>query len=212
MALAKSQSVEGGCKPGPKRRAIVAAATGVFLDQGFGAASMDAIAEKAGVSKQTVYSHFGSKEALFEAIIEDKCNEVLSGLSTPSPAVAGNPEQMLRDMAESFLATVLAAPSMALFRVVIAECGRFPELAEVFYRAGPAVAIDNLADILGELDRTGALRVADPASSAALFYAMLRGDLYIRRLLGLAPDPTNAERDAVVAQAVAAFLAAHAVT
>ena len=213
MALAKPRLAEGCVKtePGPKRRAIVGAATGVFLDQGYGAASMDAIAEKAGVSKQTVYSHYGSKEALFEAIIEDKCKEVLSGLSTPSLQVSGDPESLLRDVAESFLVTVLSVPSMALFRVVIAECGRFPELAEVFYRAGPAIAIDNLSRILGELDETGALSVPDPASSARLFFAMLRGDLYIRRLMNLASVPTNAERDAVVSQAVAVFLAVHAV-
>ncbi|MBT3306927.1 MAG: TetR/AcrR family transcriptional regulator [Alphaproteobacteria bacterium] len=191
--------------------AIIQAATVVFLEQGFGAASMDAIAETAGVSKQTVYSHFGSKEALFGAIIEGKCNEVLHGLSTPS-LTAGDgldPRQMLIDMAESFLATVLAAPGMALLRVVVAESGRFPELAEVFYRAGPTIAIENLARLLADLDKDGALSVPDPTSSAGLFYAMLRGDLYFRHLLGLSQNATKAEREAVVYQAVAAFLAAH---
>lgn len=216
MTSAKPQLAvkDSNSEPGPKRRAIVGAATGVFLDQGYGAASMDAIAEKAGVSKQTVYSHFGSKEALFEAIIEDKCNELLSGVSLPAQALkAGgglDPEHLLKDMGESFLFTVLAAPSMALFRVVIAESGRFPELAEAFYRAGPAVALDNLARLLGDFNEAGVLSVPDPASSSRLFYAMLRGDLYIRRLLDLASDPTSVERNAVVKEAVAAFLAAHA--
>jgi hypothetical protein len=121
-----------------------------------------------------------------------------------------DPEKLLKDIAKSFLLTVLAAPSMALFRVVIAESGRFPELAEAFYRAGPAVALDNLARMLDDFNEAGTLSVPDPASSAKLFYAMLRGDLYIRRLLDMASDPTSAERNAVVNEAVAAFLAAHA--
>ncbi len=216
MTSAKSQLAEGefNTELGSKRRAIIGAATRVFLDQGYGAASMDSIADEAGVSKQTVYSHFGCKEALFEAIIEDKCNELLSGVSLPAHTLNAadglDPEHLLKDMAESFLLTVLAAPSMALFRVVIAESGRFPELAEAFYRAGPAVALDNLAHILRDYNENGALSVPDPASSAGLFYAMLRGDLYIRRLLDMASDPTNAERKAVVTEAVTAFLAAHA--
>ena len=57
--------------PSAKRQVIVRAATQVFLESGYGTASMDTIAAVAGVSKQTVYSHFGAKDALFEAIIED---------------------------------------------------------------------------------------------------------------------------------------------
>ena len=216
VTLAKPQLTEGeiSSDPGPKRTAIVGAATRVFLDKGYGAASMDAIADEAGVSKQTVYSHFGSKETLFEAIIEDKCNELLSRVSMQAPSLksadAHDPERIFKNMGESFLLTVLAAPSMALFRVVIAESGRFPELAEAFYRAGPAVALDNLASLLEDLHQAGTLSVPDPSSSAKLFYAMLRGDLYIRRLLDLAAEPTPAERNAVVNEAVAAFLTAHA--
>lgn len=205
---------EFNSEPGPKRRAIIGAATRVFLEQGYGVASMDAIAEEAGVSKQTVYSHFGSKEALFEAIIEDKCDELLSGASLQTHTLKDgddlDPEHLLKDTAESFLVLVLATPSMALFRVVIAESGRFPELAEAFYRAGPAVALDNLARLLGDFNEAGVLSVPDPVSSAGLFYAMLRGDIYIRRLLDIASEPTPAERNAVVKEAVTAFLTAHA--
>ena len=216
MASEEPQLAEQDFKSarGPKRRAIVDAATAVFLEHGYGAASMDSIADKAGVSKQTVYSHFGSKAALFEAIIEDKCNELLSGQSAPAPSLpfAGtlDHEQVLKDMAENFLATVLAIPSVSLYRVVVAESARFPELAEAFYRAGPAVAIKNLGGLLKEMDKNRVLSVPDPVSSARLFYAMLRGDHYLRCLLGLASDPTPIERTAVVNEAVAAFLAAHA--
>ncbi len=203
------ESAPDGDAPSGKRDAIVAAAARVFLSAGYGAASMDAIAAAAGVSKQTVYSHFGAKDALFEAIVEAKCEELMAPVQLPT--VPGQHHEMaLGELARRFLVTILASANMALFRVVVAESGRFPELAEAFYRAGPATAVDNLAGYLAELARAGAICVADPAASAKLFFAMLRGDLYLRRLLDLAPEPPAAEIEPLVRQAVAAFLAAHA--
>ncbi len=209
--MAKTETAQPIDKTGPgsKARAIVEAAARVFLDQGYGAASMDAIAVGAGVSKQTVYSHFGAKDALFGAVVEGKCNELLAPVSLP-PVSGQDHGEALKEIAKRFLDTVLASPSMALFRVVVAESSRFPELAEIFYRAGPAVAIANLAAYLGEMDEAGALKVADAASSARLFFAMLRGDLYLRRLLNLTPEPTAGDIDAVVDEVLTVFLAAHA--
>ena len=204
-------AIASGNKQDPmdKGRAIVDAAAQVFLKQGYGAASMDAIATEAGVSKQTVYSHFGSKEALFEAIIQGKCAELM-----PPDSLKWSPgqdhEKLLCLFANRFLTTVLAAPSMSLFRVVIAESVRFPELADVFYRAGPATACDYLAGYLGKLHEAGALSVPEPKESARQFFALLRGDLYFRRLLNLTPPPKSPEIEAVVRKAISTFIAAHA--
>lgn len=195
--------------PSAKRQVIVRAATEVFLESGYGAASMDSIAAVAGVSKQTVYSHFGAKDALFEAIIEDKCEALLTPVF--EPLVPGQePAGALKEFARRFLASILVESSSALFRVLVAECGRFPELAKVFYRAGPATAVKNLGEFLTELHAKGALSVPDPAASARQFFALMRGDLYMRRLLDLAPEPSSAEIDAVADEAVSAFLKIHA--
>jgi TetR/AcrR family transcriptional regulator, mexJK operon transcriptional repressor len=195
--------------PTGKRQAIVEAAARVFLAAGYGVASMDSIAAEAGVSKQTVYSHFGAKDALFAAIVEGKCDDLMAPMRLPE-APGDGPAKVLADLARRFVATVFAEPNMALFRVVIAESGRFPELAQAFYRTGPVTAVGNLAGYLTGLDRKRVLTVRDATASARLFFAMLRGDLYIRRLLDLTPEPAAAELEAVVEQAVAAFLAAHA--
>jgi TetR/AcrR family transcriptional repressor of mexJK operon len=204
-----SETAATGDAPTGKRRAIVEAAARVFLTAGYGPASMDAIAAEAGVSKQTVYSHFGAKDALFEAIVQGKCAELMAPVQLPG--VPGQHHKTaLGELARRFLATIFASANMALFRVVVAESGRFPELAAAFYRAGPATAVDNLSGYLAELDRAGAIGVADPTASAKLFFAMLRGDLYLRRLLDLTPEPPAAEIEPLVRQAVAAFLAAHA--
>ena len=105
---------------------------------------------------------------------------------------------------------ILAPPSTALFRVIIAESVRFPELANAFYRAGPQTAVDNLAGYLKELNKAGVIATNDPVASARQFFALLRGDLYIRRLLDLAPEPTAEEIATVAGEAVSAFLAIHA--
>jgi TetR/AcrR family transcriptional repressor of mexJK operon len=195
--------------PSPKRQTILEAATRVFLDSGYGAASMDTIADEAGVSKQTVYSHFGAKDALFEAIIEDKCDELLQPVFLKLASGKDHAET-LKEVARRFLAAILAPNSTALFRVLLAECGRFPELAETFYRAGPDTAVKNLAGFLAETDAAGALSVTDATASARQFFALMRGDLYMRRLLDLAKEPSAREIETVADEAVSAFLALHA--
>jgi len=211
MSMSKTAVMEKSNKPEPtdKAQAIVEAAARVFLKQGYGGASMDAIASEAGVSKQTVYSHFGSKEALFEAIIQGKCRELL-----PPDSLKWSPdkdhEQVLRAFAHRFLMTVLREPNTSLFRVVVAESVRFPELAEAFFRSGPVQACEVLSGYLEKLDEAGILSVPDAKNSAWEFFALLRGDLYMRRLLNLIPPPKPAKVEAFVIRVVAVFLSAHA--
>jgi len=203
------EGTDEGEVPSPKRDAIIAAATRVFLANGYGAASMDAIAAEAGVAKQTVYSHFGSKEALFEAIVSCKCEDLMRP-ALDADAVTGGPGEVLTATARAFLETVLAPDNTTLYRMLIGESTRFPALAEAFYRVGPRHAADGLADYLAEVDRRGGLRVPEPTRSAELFFAMLRGDLYMRRLLDLESRASAAEIEDTVDRAVAAFLAGHA--
>ncbi|MDP7215531.1 MAG: TetR/AcrR family transcriptional regulator [Rhodospirillales bacterium] len=196
-----------------KRDQILAAATRVFLASGYGGTSMDAIAEAAGVSKQTVYSHFGGKDALFGAIVRKKCGQLLEPFRMPPQtprSPGGDPQTVLSGVAQRFLELILAAENMAHYRAVVAESRRFPELAEAFYRSGPEIVVDNLARYLKTMDREGVLAVAEPKPAARLFFAMLRGDLYIRRLLGLGPAPAQADMRRAVRQVVRVFLAAHA--
>jgi TetR/AcrR family transcriptional repressor of mexJK operon len=152
--------MEATVSPPSKREAILAAATRVFFDRGYGAASMDTIARAAGVSKQTIYSHFGGKAALFEAIILERCDRLLESLPTVSDT-GSDPEVTLRAIASRLLELMLTPEFVARFRVVMAESGRFPELAEAYYRSGPERATVHLADYLARLHRQGRLNVAD---------------------------------------------------
>ncbi len=193
----------------PKRGAIVEAATELFLDAGYGAVSMDAIARRAGVSKRTVYSYFPGKEALFGAVMENVCASVI-GTQTPAELTSGPLDRVLSEYGRTFLTLITSPQALAVFRVVTAEAARFPELGQVFYRLGPQRCTSALAAYLGEQDRDGILRIPDPQSAAAQFLAMVKGPVHMRLSLGVGPRPGKAEIEAVVESAVAVFLRGYA--
>ena len=192
-----------------KRDAILVAATRVFLEQGYGAASMDAIARAAGVSKQTIYAYFCGKAALFEATVLERSDRLLEPFPTETDCFH-DPETALRAIALRFLGLILSPETVGRFRVIVAESGRFPELAEVFYRSGPDRVGGRLAAYLADLHRQGVLHVTDPRSAAVHFFGMVRGDLFLRQLLGLGDPPRGRELDRIVDGAVKAFLSAYA--
>jgi hypothetical protein len=105
----------------------------------------------------------------------------------------------------------LVAPStLAIHRIVLAEAGRVPELAEAFYTAGPAAGRARLAAWIAEKQRLGHLRAdADPLEAAGHLSALLRGDLWLRAGLGVPPAPDEAAVDRAAAAATAVFLRAY---
>lgn len=188
-----------------KRAAIVAAAQTVFLESGYPAASMDTIAAAAGVSKQTVYNHFGSKDELFGAIIRERCRQLLEALQ-PEQAAAGRPEAVLRRLAQAFVDKMLSPETLALYRILVVESQRSPELGEIYYRSGADLAVETLSAYLRDQTRRGVLQVAKPRIAAEQFFSMLGGHLRIRALLGLDSRPDPAKVKAYVDNAVRTFL------
>jgi TetR/AcrR family transcriptional repressor of mexJK operon len=191
-----------------KEDAIVEAATRAFLRHGYGGASMDAIAQEAGVSKQTIYNNFGSKEALFGAIVRALCEQLLTPLLTPDVKSQGL-EAALGSLARQYLELMLAPESLALYRVLMAEVTRFPELGRVTYEAGPAPAVSSLAHYLREQVVAGRLQVPDPELAAEQFYGMLQGYLQLRALLGVEQAWPREDLERYLRCAVTTFLAAH---
>jgi len=210
MQQAATGNLAAAAEPvGSKRDAILLAATRVFLQQGYGAASMDAIARAAGVSKQTIYAYFSGKEALFEATVLERSNRLLEPVPTKADSVH-DAETALRAIALRFLELILSPETVGRFRVIVAESGRFPELAEAFYRSGPERLGGGLSAYLAELDQQGILRVMDPRSASIHFLGMVRGDLFLRQLLGLGEPPRGRDLERIVDDAVKAFLSAYA--
>ncbi|MGF1628446.1 MAG: TetR/AcrR family transcriptional regulator [Kiloniellaceae bacterium] len=201
-------------KPGPtrseyKHRAIQQAGTDVFLELGYEAATMDLIAAKAGVSKQTVYNHFQSKDGLFKATIADLTSTLMEPLGLRDPATS-TPERLLGSLAQEFLTLMLQPSSLALYRLIVAESPRLPELGAEIYAVGAGRMLATLADYLARETRTGRLRVTDPQLAAEQFVGMLTGRLQLRALLGVCPAPDEAELKQRAEHAVACFLALYA--
>src|SRR5215469_6870505 len=122
-----------------KAEAILTAAARVFLAAGFGAVTMDAIAEGANVSKATVYAHFGGKDELFRAVIEHV--RAISEQRVGGYSVEGlDPHDIvgsLTAIAARYLDLVLSREAIALNRIIMAEVGRFPVLGQIFWSSGP---------------------------------------------------------------------------
>lgn len=188
-----------------KREAILEAARRVFLDVGFGAASMDSIANAARVSKQTVYNHFGSKEELFAAMIRGFVDQKLQVFM--EAARSGNPEETLRTIAHQFLDPGTAEQRVSLYRILMGEAPRFPELGDIFYKSGPAVVRKFLADYLTEQHARGVLKVDNPQLAAEQFYGMLNG-CQLKAQLGIERLPNKQAIDAYIDHAVGLMMRA----
>src|ERR1700733_2516799 len=130
-----------------KVRQILAAARKVFMKEGYGAASMDAIARQAAVSKATLYAHFGGKDALFAALIVMECRH-LSDQIGRGALYAPDIREALLQVAKDFNNLLCSGEGLTMYRIVVAEAPRFPELGRIFYDSGPNVMISRIADIL----------------------------------------------------------------
>jgi TetR/AcrR family transcriptional repressor of mexJK operon len=195
---------------GSKQAQILEAAGGLFLDQGFGATSMDAVARRAGVSKATLYAHFSGKEELFSAIIGGECGKQ-ARLFEATASDGADLRQALMEIGHGFLTLLLSPKATAMYRVVVAEAGRFPELGHAFFRSGPDIVKRRIRSFLEEAGRRGQLALPDPGRAAEHLIGMLMTPVHGHRVLGIAErPPSEAELDDVVRSAVDAFLRAYA--
>jgi AcrR family transcriptional regulator len=192
----------------PKVQLIVEAARRLFMADGYGATSMDAIARAAGVSKATLYSHFTNKAELFAAIIGGECQR-FAQLLWPPESETGDVRSVLLQVARAKIRFTGSAEPRALYRVVVGESGRFPELGRVFYDNGPRRVLERLAGYLRTAAARGVLAVPDARLAAEQFFGMIHGADPLRRLLAI-DDPAAPEIDAIVASAVERFLRAYA--
>jgi TetR/AcrR family transcriptional regulator, mexJK operon transcriptional repressor len=162
------------------RERVLRAATATFTLDGY-RASIERIARRAGVAKQTVYSHFRSKDELFKEVVRDLATRVLVQLDTDDDLRTG----LLR-FALAFRSRVLRADGIAMFRTLAAEIPRFPALARAIYAGGPGETARGLARYLEKVMAAGHLRRDDPQFAAELLLGMLVGHDRIKRLFGVA--------------------------
>lgn len=187
---------------------IVDAAERVFLSRGYADGSMHAIAEVAGVSKQTLYHHYVGKAELFAAVVDTKVERLLDQLQD-EVVEHRPPRAALTALGKQFLEMVIAPPSVALHRALVTEVPRQPELGQTTYERGPRRAVETLAAYLRTQTAAGKLRVSAPELAAEQFFGMTLGHNQLRALFGVEDTDAPAGIDAQVAAAVDVFLAAY---
>jgi AcrR family transcriptional regulator len=169
---------------------------------------MAEIAAKIGGSKATLYSYFPSKKDLFVAVIEDEVRRMFVPLFDMDET-QGAFRTVLERFARRFIDTLLAADSVAFYRVVVAESARFPEVGQAAYRFGVQHGLDHLAGFFAAAMERGELRRADASVAVTQFLDLCSGELHRKRLFGVggADDLDAVERQ--VRNAVTTFLAAY---
>ncbi|WP_323791444.1 TetR/AcrR family transcriptional regulator [Nocardioides sp.] len=195
-----------------KRHAILAAAEQAFLAARYDSVTMDEIADMAQVSKQTVYTHFGTKDQLFvelvTAMTKGAGDEVSAGSAVP--ASREHVREALEELLGHQLAVVMTPRLLRLRRLVISEVPRFPDLARAVYDQGPRRAVAALEALLGELDARGWVQVPNPAVAAEqLNWLVMGAPTNAAMYLGDDVAPSPAEQELHVRRAVGAFLAAY---
>jgi TetR/AcrR family transcriptional repressor of mexJK operon len=203
---------DGSQRSARKHRAILDAATEVFLRSGYLGTNMDEIAALSEVSKQTVYKHFTSKEALFVEIVTSMTDEAGDIVRSEVAELddGGDVADYLLNYAYRQLIVVLTPRVMQLRRLVIGEVGRFPELAKVLYERGPQRAVSALAALFERLSDRGLLAIDDPQVAASHFnWLVMSAPLNQAMLLGDAAIPKPAELRRHAAEGVRVFLAAY---
>lgn len=162
----------------PKAEQILQGAIEEFLAHGFAATSMDRVAKTAGVSKATLYNHFGDKESLFSALTEYLGEKRILDFVIEEPE---DPAIFLKTWATAIFNQILNDPELLCFlRLIIGESGRFPELAQAFIRNVVKVGINRLTKSLESYPQ---LRLADAEVTARVIMGALLHYLLIQEIM-----------------------------
>ncbi|WP_322049562.1 TetR/AcrR family transcriptional regulator [Paraburkholderia sp. J67] len=185
---------------------VLNAARSIFLAHGFSAATTDMIQREAGVSKSTVYAAWPTKEALFAAVIQRECGQFADSLRDMQ-FESDDITHSLTQLARAYLSLIVSPKGLALYRVIVAEAPRFPELGRAFYAAGPEVVASIVAQFLERGAARGLIDVQTVGfpTAAALFISIVRGEAQLECLMHPDARPSDAQIDRWVEAAVQTF-------
>jgi len=188
-----------------RRAAFLKAARDVFLEAGYEAANMAEIVKRAGGSLSTLYSQFGGKKGLFEAMIDARVTELTAQMHIELAAHAPLKEG-LRRIGETFLLKQTQPESLDVFRLMVAQAKKFPEMAEAWSKRAPEAVRKALADYLTDRAKAGEIKIANPDLAASVFFDLVRSRIQFRALLMPSYTPTEAEIRDTVDRAVKVFV------
>jgi TetR/AcrR family transcriptional repressor of mexJK operon len=174
-----------------RRERIARLAWPLFLKKGYDNVSIDEIIDVVGGSKATIYAWFGGKEGLFEAVVKQKCGDVVLAIHADP---AGSIEQQLVEIGHSFLDIVLSPPILEFHRLMVSIGRTFPETGRLFFKTGPVNAYSAVAEWIARQQKESRFIDEDPYRLAVLFLDMLIGEHQLGWLTGM---PQAARRDRI---------------
>jgi len=198
------QMVKKRSKNEAKRQQILNAAIQLFTEQGFAATSMELIAKNADVSKQTVYSHFGNKDELFSASIENKCESLhifdfsLNDLT--------DPHTTLFNFAKAFTEFITSKEACAVHKICVFESTAYPQVSDLFYRAGPLRLTKEVTLLMEGLHQQKILCIENPKHAALQFLHMMKGELWMQIEFNTKERISSDEVDEYLRDSVAFFI------
>ncbi len=193
-----------------KLEAVLDAARSIFFEHGFSAATTDMIQRRAGVSKSTLYAYFPSKEALFVAVVESE-NAVFIHTLESIRFRPGTLEETLHFIGKAYLRIILSPGTLALYRVIVSEASRFPQLAHGFYESGPRMFNAKLAELFTLAEASGEMRLEglEKTEAAGAFVGLLRGESQLQYVTHVNTKPAQSQIENWVRIAVTTFLRAY---
>jgi TetR/AcrR family transcriptional repressor of mexJK operon len=184
---------------------IVEVATQFFMERGFDATTIDAVAETAGVSKPTVYARYPDKRHLFTAVLRSRIEDWIAPISaaTEEQAREAGPKDLataLHDLSRAVLAHSSQPGASALKRCLVAQALHFPELAKLAHEEGWMRAVRGVATLLGQFEARGQIKVSNRDIAADLFLSLVLGRHSQSTLFAIPIDPEAQEerREAAV--------------
>jgi AcrR family transcriptional regulator len=177
----------------------------VFRDKGYAEATLDDVIAISGGSRQTLYSLFGGKQGLFEALIAERCGRIYDVFASEA-LLDRPPGEVLLEVGVRLLDLLTSPEGLGIYRLIVAEGARMKELAERFWAIGPGRNRALLAQYFERQNERGTLGVANPEAAAHHFSAMVLAQLHLKCLLGLRDSPSPEEIEATARAAVWQFL------
>lgn len=188
-----------------RREAMLAAAGELFLEKGFEQTTLTDIVKRSGGSRRTLYEHFGSKEGLLSAIIEERTRRIWLALELPGEDRSPTEDDLLA-IGISFFRAVVEPESIGLFRIMVAEGARIPAMAELFLDSGPRKLRGRLRELFTLGQAEGKYMGGAPADLAQAFLGLIVADFHLRQALGQPADLDDSAVERHVRGAVEIFL------
>lgn len=192
-----------------RRQAIMEAAAELFLEKGYAATSLADVVKRSGGSLQTLYELFGSKGGLFKALIETRCAPV-TDLFEEDGIADRPPEEALMEFGRRLFQLVMSPEGLAAMRLIIAEGGQSPEIAEAFFANGPDMGKAKVSRYLQDQVARGRLAIDDIERAAIQFCDMVKSHYSMKALCGIPIALSAEEEEAHVRGVVEMFLNAYA--